>query len=92
MAREKEKQWVINYIIKQNGFQNHSKLRARFKRTQEICRIELIFMETYFFGSLKGNKVSANLLCFCCHLLRFGVLIVFDGKPKIQILVAEFTK
>jgi hypothetical protein len=49
-------------------------------------------IETYFFGCLDGHEIFVNLLRFGCHLLGFGVAVIFDGQPKFQVLVAVFAE
>jgi hypothetical protein len=49
-------------------------------------------LKTYFFGCLDGHEIFVNLLRFGCHLLGFGVAVIFDGQPKFQVLVAVFAE
>ena len=67
---------------------NHSKAQ----RVSQNERIEFggESRSTHFFGCLDCDKVIVDLLGFGGHLLRFRVLVLFAGQPKLQVLVAEF--
>jgi hypothetical protein len=72
----------------------YSTQQSTNKKSIKSNQIELYtkLLITHLFRGFDGNEIIVDLLGYSCHLLRFGVFVLFDSQPKIQILVAEFAQ